>query len=240
MVQNYQLTGMTCGSCEAKVKTALLDVKEVTAATVSKEENTAVIESKRPISLEKLQQSLSTLGDKYKIAAQEETEVEQTTSWFSTYKPILLIFTYLFSATLLVELSNGNIDILRWMRHFMAGFFLTFSFFKLLNLEGFKNSYLMYDVIARRFPNWGYVYAFMELILGIAYLTNFNPLLTNITTTIIMSISIIGVLQTVLNKQSIQCACLGDVFNLPMSEVTIIEDGLMIMMSLSMVIMYLI
>ena len=54
-----------------------------------------------------------------------------------------------------------------------------------------------------------------------------------------MSVSIIGVLQTVLNKQKIKCACLGDVFNLPMSEVTIIEDGLMIVMSLSMVIMYL-
>jgi archaellum biogenesis protein FlaJ (TadC family) len=79
----------------------------------------------------------------------------------------------------------------------------------------------------------------MELILGIAYLVNFYPLITNIVTTVIMSVSIIGVLQTVLNKQKIKCACLGDVFNLPMSEVTIIEDGLMIVMSLSMVIMYL-
>ncbi|RYZ78221.1 MAG: heavy-metal-associated domain-containing protein, partial [Proteobacteria bacterium] len=40
-----------------------------------------------------------------------------------------------------------------------------------------------------------------------------------------------GVLQSVLNKRKIQCACLGAVFNLPMSTVTIIEDGLMIAMS---------
>jgi hypothetical protein len=46
-----------------------------------------------------------------------------------------------------------------------------------------------------------------------------------------MSISIIGVLQSVLNKKKIQCACLGAVFNLPMSTVTIIEDALMIAMS---------
>ena len=46
-----------------------------------------------------------------------------------------------------------------------------------------------------------------------------------------MSISIIGVLQSVLNKKKIQCACLGAVFNLPMSTVTIIEDALMIVMS---------
>ena len=89
----------------------------------------------------------------------------------------------------------------------------------------------MYDVIAKRIPAWGYIYAFTELALGIAYLINFNPLVTNAVTFIVMSVSIIGVLQSVLNKKKIQCACLGAVFNLPMSTVTIIEDALMIVMS---------
>jgi len=118
-----------------------------------------------------------------------------------------------------------------FMQHFMAGFFLVFSFFKLLNLSGFADSYAMYDVIAKRIPAWGYFYAFTELALGIAYLINFNPFLTNAITFVVMSISIIGVLQSVLNKRTIQCACLGAVFNLPMSTVTIIEDALMIGMS---------
>jgi len=52
-----------------------------------------------------------------------------------------------------------------------------------------------------------------------------------------MSLSIIGVLQSVLNKRRIQCACLGATFNLPMSTVTIIEDGLMIAMSAGMILM---
>jgi hypothetical protein len=51
-----------------------------------------------------------------------------------------------------------------------------------------------------------------------------------------MSISLVGVLQSVLNKRKIKCACLGDVFNLPMSTITIIEDALMIVMSLIMLI----
>ena len=118
----------------------------------------------------------------------------------------------------------------------MAGFFLTFSFFKMLNLKGFKDSYLMYDIIARKFSAWGYAYAFIELLLGIAFLINFNLIVTSSTTFVVMSISLIGVLQTVLDKKKIKCACLGDVFNLPMSTVTIIEDGLMIVMSLGMLI----
>ena len=94
----------------------------------------------------------------------------------------------------------------------------------------------MYDIIARKFPNWGYIYAFTELALGVAFLLNFNPIITNSVTFVVMSVSIIGVLKTVLNKQTIKCACLGDVFNLPMSTVTIIEDGLMIIMSVAMLI----
>lgn len=82
-----------------------------------------------------------------------------------------------------------------------------------------------------KLKNVAYLYAFIELALGITYATNFEPLLTNIITVVVMSVSIIGVLQAVLNKRTIQCACLGAVFNLPMSTVTIIEDALMIAMS---------
>lgn len=120
---------------------------------------------------------------------------------------------------------------MRWMNHFMAGFFLVFSFFKLLNLKGFAESYSMYDIVAKRWNGWGYVYAFTELALGIAFLTGFNPILTNSVTFGVMTVSIIGVLQSVLNKRKIKCACLGGVFNLPMSTITIIEDALMIGMS---------
>ena len=120
---------------------------------------------------------------------------------------------------------------MQWMQHFMAAFFLVFSFFKLLNLKGFAESYQMYDIVAKRFNGWAYIYPFIELALGLAFLLNFDVVLTNSVTFLVMGISIIGVLQSVLNKKQIQCACLGAVFNLPMSSITIIEDLLMIGMS---------
>jgi copper chaperone CopZ len=235
MTHTYQITGMTCGSCEAKVKSALLNVNKVTAVEVSKDNNSATITMDQHVALSDFQK---VLDKKYQISAIDHNDVlEQGKPWFSTYKPVLLIFLYIFSVTALVEITAENIDLSRWMRQFMAGFFLTFSFFKMLNLKGFKDSYVMYDIIARKFPLWGYIYAFTELLLGIAFLVNFNPIITNSVTFVVMSVSIIGVLQTVLNKKTIKCACLGDVFNLPMSTVTIIEDGLMIIMSLGMLVM---
>lgn len=229
MIHSYQVTGMICSSCEAKVKSSLLMVEKVVNVEVSKDENSAIITMDKHIAISDLQKALP---EKYQISATQHSEIaEQTKSWFDTYKPILLIFFYIILITGLVQFTNHHFDAMQWMQQFMAGFFLVFSFFKFLNLKGFAESYVMYDVVAKRIPAWAYIYAFLELGLGIAYLINFNPLITNLLTFIIMSISIIGVLQSVLNKKKIQCACLGAVFNLPMSTVTIIEDALMIAMS---------
>jgi len=234
MVHQYQITGMTCGNCEAKVKSALLMVENITAVEVSKQDNSAQITMTKHVALGTLQNALD---PKYKISALQHNEMaEQSKSWFGTYKPILLVFFYIISVTLLAQIGNHHFDIMQWMTHFMAGFFLVFSFFKMLNLKGFAESYVMYDVLAKRIAVWAYVYAFVELGLGFAYLIDFSPLVTNSVALIVMSISIIGVLQSILNKKKIQCACLGAVFNLPMSTVTIIEDALMILMSGFMII----
>ena len=234
MTHQYQITGMTCSSCEAKVKGALMTIENVTNVEVSKETNSATITMDKHIALSDFQKALD---HKYQIAAINHNEIEeQAKSWFETYKPILLIFFYISLVTILIQNKNEHFNVMEAMQHFMAGFFLVFSFFKLLNLKGFAESYVMYDVIAKRIPIWAYLYAFTELLLGVAFLTGFNPLITNSITFLVMSVSIIGVLQSVLNKKKIQCACLGAIFNLPMSTVTIIEDALMIVMSGLMII----
>ena len=222
MTHTYQLTGMTCSGCEAKVKSNLLSLANVTSVEVSKDDNAATISMEKHISLNTLQEALGGEKSKYQIAATHHSEVtEQTKSWFETYKPILLIFFYitLISSAIVYRYELTMHD---WMNFFMAQFFLAFSFFKLLNLKAFAESYAMYDVVAKRFNGWGYIYAFIELALGIAYLTAFNTTLTNSATIVVMGISSIGVIKSVLIKQKIQCACLGAVFNLPMSTVTII------------------
>ena len=237
MTHTYQLTGMTCGSCEAKVKNYLLLLPNVTAVEVSKNDNTATITMDKHISITSLQDAIGGNNSKYQIAALHNNEVaEQTKNWLVTYKPILLIFFYITVISGLASWQH-NISAMHFMQYFMAGFFLVFSFFKMLNLKGFADSYKMYDVVAKAIPAWAYVYAFIELGLGIAYAINFNPITTNIITLVVMSISIVGVLQSVLKKQKIQCACLGAVFNLPMSTVTIIEDALMIAMSIAMILL---
>ena len=238
MTHTYQLTGMTCSGCENKVKSNLLILPDVTAVEVSKDANTATVSMDKHIDLDTLQQALGGTDSKYQISAAHHNEtLEETKSWAETYKPILLIFGYVTAISLVVSWQDNAINFMVFMRVFMAGFFLTFSFFKMLNLKAFAESYAMYDIVAKKFSAWGYIYAFIELGLGLSFALNLSPVIVNWVTLIVMIISIFGVLESVLNKKKIQCACLGAVFNLPMSTVTIVEDAIMIAMSATMLIL---
>lgn len=155
-------------------------------------------------------------------------------TFLETYRPLLLVAAYLVGMVALIELRVGQFDWMRAMRHFMGGFFVAFSFFKFLDLRGFATSYQSYDVLARRVPAYGFVYPFIELALGVAYILNVAPLATNAITLVVMLLGLVGVTNALLQKRTIQCACLGTVFNLPMSKVTFIEDALMAGMATAM------
>jgi copper chaperone CopZ len=229
MTHTYQISGMTCGGCESKVRDQLFRLPDVTGIDIDLAKGTADITMAQHISTATLQSALKDYP-KYQLTETAQIAPEEQKSWVATYKPILLIFGYVTTVALLA----GGFQLLPAMRIFMAGFFLVFSFFKMLGLQGFAESYAMYDIVAKKFRAWGYIYAFVELALGLAYAANFQPIIVSYITLVVMSVSIIGVLQSVLNKRKIKCACLGAVFNLPMSTVTIIEDALMIAMSVAM------
>jgi len=249
MTHTYNVTGMTCDGCISKVSFLVKKTPHVTDVDVNLDKGEISVTMDEHITTATLQEALKDYP-KYQLNGQGNHHVKQeknifaeqskeSRSWIETYKPIVLIFGYISIISLITASVPENFSTMTFMRVFMAGFFLVFSFFKMLDLKGFANSYSMYDIVAKRFKGWGYIYAFLELTLGLAFALDFEPVLTNAFTALLMTVSLIGVLQSVLNKKKIQCACLGAVFNLPMSTVTIIEDGLMIAMSIAMLFMYL-
>jgi copper chaperone CopZ/uncharacterized membrane protein YphA (DoxX/SURF4 family) len=242
MTHTYKISGMTCSGCQTEVEALLSSVGDISRVSVDLANGKVDIEMAKHISTSALKTTLAGYP-KYQLSEAENqmpafstNSDDEKKSWFETYKPILFIFAYITAASLIAALSGDHFNLVAGLRIFMAGFFIIFSFFKMLDLSGFADSYSMYDIIAKKFRAWGYLYAFVELSLGFAYAANFQPENISYVTLIVMSVSIIGVLQSVLNKRKIRCACLGAVFNLPMSTVTIIEDALMIAMSVGMLI----
>jgi len=243
--KEYSISGMTCGGCVETVTEVLKGQKNINDVKVQLDYPQAVIESegeldlaeinsklgKYTISTEKQEDKLAPMPMIGKAKSSEESSPSLPPIQLSTYKPLLLIVGFIAGVSVLVQYPFEQFSGMLWMRHFMAGFFLVFSFFKLLNLSGFASSYRMYDIVAAKWKSWGFIYPFVELGLGIAYLINFMPFYTNLITVIVLGVSSIGVIESNLNKRKIKCACLGDVFNLPMSTVTIIEDLAMVAMA---------
>ena len=231
----YKLTGMTCGGCVNRVKATLAEFADSVEVTLEPPQAVLTNPSEN---LERMNAALSKVGH-YTLHIIEKSSIAQnipdnqtraaieSQTWLATYKPLILVFAYILLVSLAVEYTADHFILHRFMPNFMAGFFLVFSFFKLLDLRGFASSYSMYDVLAKKWLGYGFIYPFIELGLGTAYLLGYRPMLTNIITLIVMAFSSIGVIMAVANKQKIKCACLGTGFNLPMTTVTIIEDLLM-------------
>ena len=240
----YTITGMTCGGCAAKVKSAFLKHPDVLAAEVSHQEGTAKVQADSKPDRTNLDKLLADAGDYHitevaeKSTSKEDThshtsaiaEQESLSTW-DTYKPLVLIFLFVSGIAAIAAFDAQAFSWHQWMRYFMAGFFIVFSFFKFLDLKGFASSYAMYDLLAKQWKGYGYVYPFLELGLGVLYLTAINLPATHVATIVIMGFSSIGVIRNMLSPNQVHCACLGTIFKLPLGNVTLVEDLLMVAMA---------
>lgn len=226
----FTISGMHCQSCVSKITAALQAVEGVKSVQVTLQPPRADVEMQRHIPLSQLNQAVKVVGS-YSLTEAMDAVAPRTAEAPTTTEeppeslyPLFLIVGYLLGAVLLTALSTGHWSLHALMSHFMGGFFLVFSFFKLLDLRGFAMAYRSYDVVARALPAWGFVYPFVELALGAAYLTNWQPFAVNVATLLIMLVGAVGVLKALLRKNAIRCACLGTVLKLPMTKVTLAED----------------
>jgi len=234
MTKNQYRTNLNCGSCVAAVKPLLDDDASIERWSVDTDDPNKVltVEGKK-VSTENVEALVSRAGFQVlgNVTHDNPTAPTAPKSFIETYRPLLLVVAYLIGIVAVVEIMDGSFNWMRSIQNFMGGFFIAFSFFKLLDLNGFVDSFQTYDVVARPIRAYGYAYPFIEILLGIAYLLNLVPSVTNAVTLVVMLVGIVGVSQALIQKRKIQCACLGTVFNLPMSKVTFIEDGVMAAMA---------
>jgi heavy metal-binding protein/methylamine utilization protein MauE len=174
--------------------------------------------------------------DQIPAGSHPQKEQTRTTSDIRQYRPLIVIIGLIALATLALALRDAQRGEVQWqnvMTTFMAGFFLVFAGFKLLDLKGFADGYATYDLLARRMGAYGYAYPFIELLLGLAYLVQFRLPITNIITVVVMTFSGLGVALKVAKREPFTCVCLGTVFKVPLTTVTLVEDFGMALMALA-------
>ncbi len=209
-MNEFAISGMTCNGCRSKVEKALSAVLPDVAVTL---DPPRAITSAN-VNADLINATLEKVG-KYRAGTSSTCTA---LTWFKTYWPLLLIIGLVAA----IPLATGTF--MGWMMGYMAGFYIVFGAFKLLDVPAFAKAYAQYDVIAERVPAWGYVYPFIELALGFGFLWWFNMIALAWIALVLSLIGLIGVVRSYLRKEQIQCACLGTVFKLPMSIVTIVEN----------------
>ena len=225
---------MTCGGCKASVEKHLLDLKEISEVEITLKNKEVVITMGNPIEASELQKALPS---KYKVSLIENNFVskalsnsEDEKSKLQQLKPLILILFYITTASVLLNYQNWDRNEI--MLDFMGLFYIVFSFFKLLDLKGFSESFKMYDPLASRISIYGWMYPFIEVVLGLMFLMHFGVKTALVITLIVLGITTIGVAKSLLDKKSIRCACLGTALKLPMTEATFIENAVMIVMAI--------
>jgi copper chaperone CopZ len=158
MKHTYSITGMTCQSCADKIEAALSSLDAIADVNVDLEKKEATITMSKHIELNELNKALGPLK-KYKLHLEHQSAMNHDQGLpeksLKTYWPLILVVLYIVFGTFYLTLVRENNEWMSWMPDFMGLFFLAFGFFKLLDVKGFAESYLSYDLPTKAWPTWG-------------------------------------------------------------------------------------
>ena len=233
MKTTFKISGMTCNGCRSTVENKLSSLDGVDNAQVNLTNGEAIVYSKNPISFSLISNSLPSKYRVIRNIPDQDNEIIKSNK-IKQLKPLFIILGYISVTSILLNFRNWNST--NAMLDFMGLFYIIFSFFKILDIKGFSKSFKMYDPLAKKITIYGYIYPFIEILLGLMFLTRIEVNIALLITIIILGITSVGVTQTLLNKKTINCACLGTTLKLPMTEATFIENAIMIIMAIILLI----
>ncbi|RPG58347.1 MAG: copper chaperone [Flavobacteriaceae bacterium TMED81] len=222
MKQIIHIEGMTCQGCASSVEEAIAQLPAVESVSANPKTGVVAVLQQSPVRPDEIK---AVLPPKYALVDHPSTAPSKAKQLF----PLGLIFVFLIGGTTIMHFPIFETQAV--LPDFMGLFFVVFSFFKFLDLKGFQDSFRRYDPLAKSLPFYGWVYPFVELALGVLFLMRLEVQLALWLTLGILSITTLGVVKVLLSKQQIQCACLGSVLNLPMTEATLTENTVMIGMA---------
>jgi len=151
------------------------------------------------------------------------------------YLPLLaLVLVSVLVASALKRSYGPDANPAHWMHDFMGFFLVGFALLKLFDLQAFADGFQMYDLLAKQFRPYAYLYPFLELALGLAYFSFWRPVTVYLATILLLGFSALGVARAVWRGLDVNCACMGTVLKVPLSTVAFIEDLSMVAMAAAM------
>lgn len=153
-----------------------------------------------------------------------------------TYRPVIAVFAIAALMALATSWAvSGSLLTVRAGEWFISFSMCILALLKLQDVERFSNMFLGYDLLARRFVPYSYVYPFAELLAGVLMAAGALMWLSIPVATFIGSVGAVSVFKAVyIDKRELKCACVGGANNVPLGFVSLTENLMMIAMAVWM------
>lgn len=157
----------------------------------------------------------------------------------TSYRPVITVFLIAVLMAFATSFAlTGSIFTLRTISWFISFSMTILALLKLQNLEGFSTMFLNYDVLAKKWITYSYIYPFAEATAGILMIAGALNWISIPLALFIGTIGTISVFKAVyIDKRQLKCACVGGDSNVPLGFISLTENLMMIGMALSMLIM---
>jgi len=154
----------------------------------------------------------------------------------TSYKPVIAVFamTALMAAAASLA-AFGTVLSVHAAEWFIAFSMCVLAMLKLQNLESFATMFLNYDLLARRWLPYSYVYPFAE---GAAGVLMAAGILKIVSVPLALFIGVVGAVSVFyavyVQKRELKCACVGGSSNVPLGFISLTENLMMIAMAVWM------
>lgn len=157
----------------------------------------------------------------------------------TSYRPVIVLFALTALMALAASYaSTGSVVTLRTAEWFIGMSMVVLALLKLQNVETFATMFLNYDLLAKRWVPYSYIYPFAEAVAGLLMVSGALLWVSAPVALLIGSIGAVSVFKAVyLDKRELKCACVGGSSNVPLGFISLTENLMMVGMALWMVLM---
>jgi glutaredoxin len=155
----------------------------------------------------------------------------------TSYRPVIVLFTMTALAALAASYAvSGQLFTVRAAQWFIAFSMVVLSLLKLQNVETFSAMFLNYDLLARHWVPYSYVYPYAEGLAGVLMIAGALKWISVPVALFIGTVGAVSVFKAVyVDKRELKCACVGGSSNVPLGFISLTENLMMIAMAVWMV-----
>jgi glutaredoxin len=154
----------------------------------------------------------------------------------TSYRPVIALFAMTALMALAASYATtGNAFTLRAAEWFVGFSMVVLAMVKLQDVESFATMFLNYDLLAKRWVPYSYIYPFAEGLAGVLMVAGALKWLSISVALFIGIIGAVSVLKAVyIDKRELKCACVGGSSNVPLGFISLSENLMMIAMAVWM------